>query len=213
MKKANKMIAMIIALASLAPTGLQAAAYEANIKPESPAVIQEVEDDSESFGDFENLTDEEIKELNGIYDRFEAIDEEVASGVEDIDSLTDEEYEKLYEKYADELEKLEARCEELETKAGIFDEDFYDDFEEVDYGNLTDEEIEELNGIYDRFEAIDEEVASGVEDIDSLTDEEYEKLYEKYADELEKLEARCEELETKAGIFDEDFYYDFDEDF
>ena len=71
---------------------------------------------------------------------------------------------------------------------------------EFDYGDLTEAEIKELEEIYSRYEAIFEEICPSLDE--ELSEEEFEKRVEKYADELEKLNKRAEELEKKAGWSD-----------
>lgn len=62
--------------------------------------------------------------------------------------------------------------------------------DDADYGDLTDEEIEELNGLYEQLEALNS---------DTFTDED--------AEEADAILARMTELETKAGRV-----YEFTED-
>lgn len=62
--------------------------------------------------------------------------------------------------------------------------------DDADYGDLTDEEIEELNGLYEQLEALNS---------DTFTDED--------AEEADAILARMTELETKAG-----WVYEFTED-
>ena len=66
----------------------------------------------------------------------------------------------------------------------------------VDYGSLTQKEIEEFNSIYDRLDAIDKEV---MKDADGLSDEDIYARYDQYQDETDTLMDRLEELDKKAG--------------
>ena len=73
---------------------------------------------------------------------------------------------------------------------------------DVDYSKLTPEEKDELLKIYDRVEAIMAEVFP--DSISDIFEEDIEKAFEKYEDELDKLSKRSSELEKKAGWTDED---------
>ena len=73
----------------------------------------------------------------------------------------------------------------------------------VDYGSLTQKEIEEFNSIYDRLDAIDKEV---MKDADSLSDEDIYARYDQYQDETDTLMDRLEELDKKAGWIDNEEY-------
>lgn len=92
-------------------------------------------DDADWETDYGDLTDEEIKELEGIYERYDAILEDILgvdldqmiesafSGDEtSVFGMDEAELEKKLEdglkKYEKELEQLEKRAEELEKKAG-----------------------------------------------------------------------------------------------
>lgn len=66
----------------------------------------------------------------------------------------------------------------------------------VDYGSLTQKEIEEFNSIYDRLDAIDKEV---MKDADGLSDEDIYARYDQYQDETDTLMDRLEELDKKPG--------------
>ena len=79
----------------------------------------------------------------------------------------------------------------------------------VDYGSLTQKEIEEFNSIYDRLDAIDKEV---MKDADGLSDEDIYARYDQYQDETDTLMDRLEELDKKAGLIDnEEYEYSEDE--
>ena len=79
----------------------------------------------------------------------------------------------------------------------------------VDYGSLTQKEIEEFNSIYDRLDAIDKEV---MKDADGLSDEDIYARYDQYQDETDTLMDRLEELDKKAGWIDnEEYEYSEDE--
>jgi hypothetical protein len=152
-----------------------------------------VPDDCEITIDYGNLTDEEIKELQAIYDRYEAIfNEIVPDGSEDI---SDAEFDALMQKYADELEKLDKRAAELEEKAGwfdvlgnfdgvlddLFDEDFFCDLikdldidPDADFDSITADQVVDIAGkIVDHLDA--EKITGlikgidGSENIDSAT--------------------------------------------
>ncbi len=73
---------------------------------------------------------------------------------------------------------------------------------DVDYSKLTPEEKDELLKIYDRVEAIMAEVFP--DSISDIFEEDIEKAFEKYEDELDELSKRSSELEKKAGWTDED---------
>ena len=78
----------------------------------------------------------------------------------------------------------------------------------VDYGSLTQKEIEEFNSIYDRLDAIDKEV---MKDADGLSDEDIYARYDQYQDETDTLMDRLEELDKKAGWIDNE-EYEYSED-
>ena len=78
----------------------------------------------------------------------------------------------------------------------------------VDYGSLTQKEIEEFNSIYDRPDAIDKEV---MKDADGLSDEDIYARYDQYQDETDTLMDRLEELDKKAGWIDNE-EYEYSED-
>ena len=67
----------------------------------------------------------------------------------------------------------------------------------VDYGSLTQKEIEEFNSIYDRLDAIDKEV---MKDADGLSDEDIYARYDQYQDETDTLMDRLEELDKKSRV-------------
>ena len=78
----------------------------------------------------------------------------------------------------------------------------------VDYGSLTQKEIEEFNSIYDRLDAINKEV---MKDADGLSDEDIYARYDQYQDETDTLMDRLEELDKKAGWIDNE-EYEYSED-
>lgn len=139
-------------------------------------------------GNYGKLTPDEVSLYNSICDRLNEIFE-----------LSDEKF----EQHSDEVNSLFDRLGELDEKAGWTAEYEYDDMqclecEAVDYGDLTAAEINELEGIYSRYDAIAS--ACGTYD-ESVTDEEYDRRLAKYTDELEKLDKRAAELEIKAGWY------------
>ena len=98
--------------------------------------------------------------------------------------MTDEELEAAIAPYEEELEKLEAREYELEKKAGW-------------YGDLTDEEISQLESLYDQVDAILEKAIGDNED---MTEDEIMSALTQYQDELGSLEKQIDEIEHKAGF-------------
>ena len=102
--------------------------------------------------DFNKLTDDEQKELDRIYERYEEI--EAAIYGEDFEA-TDDEIINNYSRYEKELLELEEKASVLEEKA-------------EDYGALTEDEIRELKNIYEQFDVIGEKILG---DDDNLTDE------------------------------------------
>lgn len=143
-------------------------------------------DNSEFYGD---LTDAEIEELNGIFDRIDAIYAEIYG--DDV-SLTWEEYEARYEPFEDELNKLYDREDELAVKAGWYEERTF---------TMTNAEFDELDDIYDRLSEISREIYNG--DF-YISDAEYNRRAAAYQEELDRLNAREAELEAKLG-YEDDF--------
>lgn len=139
---------------------------------------QNLFDDGQSL-DMDKLTEEEQKELNSIYERCEEINQAIFG--ENYDAA-EEEVLANYSKYEKELRELDKKAAKLEEKA-------------MDYGNLTEEEIRELQSVYERFDAIEEEVYG--EDGD-LTEEEIESRFSKYESEWNELEQKAQALEEKA---------------
>ena len=129
--------------------------------------------------DMSKLTEEEQKELDRIYERYEEI--EAAIYGEDFEA-TDDEIINNYSRYEKELLELEEKASVLEEKA-------------EDYGDLTEDEIRELKNIYEQFEVIGEKILG---DDDNLTDEELESRFSKYESEWNELEQKAETLENKA---------------
>ena len=80
--------------------------------------------------------------------------------------------------------------------------DLQEDMEKIDYGDLTDEEIKELNKCYDRLEEIDKEIYGENCDKDEAAIEAGTKKYEK---EMEQLNQRIMELEKKAGWYSDEY--------
>ncbi len=79
----------------------------------------------------------------------------------------------------------------------------------VDYGSLTQKEIEEFNSIYDRLDAIDKEV---MKDADGLSDEDIYARYDQYQDETDTLMDRLEELDKKKAGWIDNEEYEYSED-
>ena len=116
-------------------------------------------------------------------ERIEEIDAEVWTD----DDLSDDEIEARYAKYDDEITSLNAQIETLEKKAGWY---------EGCYGNLSEDEVNQLNSIYNKIDAIYDNIYNGS---DNLSDEEFASRYAKYSDEIDALEAQAIALEAKAG--------------
>ena len=98
------------------------------------------------------------------------------------DDLSDDEIEARYAKYDDEITSLNAQIETLEKKAG-----WYEGY----YGNLSEDEVNQLNSIYNKIDAI-------YDNIYNLSEEEFASRYAEYLDEIDALEAQAIALEAKA---------------
>jgi len=145
--------------------------------------------DSTDDTDYGDLTEDEITELNSLYDQLSAI--YMTAFPDDSIEYTDEEYNAFFEAHQEELDKLNDRIIELEEKAGFYS-DFYYGFDDMDYGNLTEDEITELNTLYDKVCALFDEAFPGGEE---WSDEKYDAII---ADNQELFD-RLSELEQKAG--------------
>lgn len=141
------------------------------------------EDGYNALYDTGKLTAEEAEQLQKAYERIEEIDAEVWTD----DDLSDDEIEARYAKYDDEIASLNAQIETLEKKAGWY---------EGCYGNLSEDEVNQLNSIYNKIDAIYDNIYNGS---DNLSDEEFASRYAKYSDEIDALEAQAIALEAKAG--------------
>lgn len=141
------------------------------------------EDGYNALYDTGKLTAEEAEQLQKAYERIEEIDAEVWTD----DDLSDDEIEARYAKYDDEITSLNAQIETLEKKAG-----WYEGY----YGNLSEDEVNQLNSIYNKIDAIYDNIYNGS---DNLSDEEFASRYAKYSDEIDALEAQAIALEAKAG--------------
>ena len=141
------------------------------------------EDEYNALYDTGKLTAEEAEQLQKAYERIEEIDAEVWTD----DDLSDDEIEARYAKYDDEITSLNAQIETLEKKAG-----WYEGY----YGNLSEDEVNQLNGIYNKIDAIYDNIYNGS---DNLSEEEFASRYAKYSDEIDALEAQAIALEAKAG--------------
>ena len=141
------------------------------------------EDGYNALYDTGKLTAEEAEQLQKAYERIEEIDAEVWTD----DDLSDDEIEARYAKYDDEITSLNAQIETLEKKAG-----WYEGY----YGNLSEDEVNQLNGIYNKIDAIYDNIYNGS---DNLSEEEFASRYAKYSDEIDALEAQAIALEAKAG--------------
>lgn len=137
------------------------------------------EDEYNDLYDTGKLTAEEAEQLQKAYERIEEIDAEVWTD----DDLSDDEIEARYAKYDDEITSLNAQIETLEKKAGWY---------EGCYGNLSEDEVNQLNSIYNKIDAI-------YDNIYNLSEEEFASRYAKYSDEIDALEAQAIALEAKAG--------------
>lgn len=136
------------------------------------------EDECNALYDTGKLTAEEAEQLQKAYERIEEIDAEVWTD----DDLSDDEIEARYAKYDDEITSLNAQIETLEKKAGY-------------YGNLSEDEVNQLNSIYNKINAIYDNIYNGS---DNLSEEEFASRYAKYSDEIDALEAQAIALEAKA---------------
>ena len=141
------------------------------------------EDGYNALYDTGKLTAEEAEQLQKAYERIEEIDAEVWTD----DDLSDDEIEARYAKYDDEITSLNAQIETLEKKAG-----WYEGY----YGNLSEDEVNQLNSIYNKIDAIYDNIYNGS---DNLSEEEFASRYAKYSDEIDALEAQAIALEAKAG--------------
>ena len=97
------------------------------------------EDECNALYDTGKLTAEEAEQLQKAYERIEEIDAEVWTD----DDLSDDEIEARYAKYDDEITSLNAQIETLEKKAGWY---------EGSYGNLSEDEVNQLNSIYNKID-------------------------------------------------------------
>ena len=143
------------------------------------------EDEYSALYDTGKLTAEEAEQLQKAYP-----DIQVNAGDAEVwtdDDLSDDEIEARYAKYDDEITSLNAQIETLEKKAG-----WYEGY----YGNLSEDEVNQLNGIYNKIDAIYDNIYNGS---DNLSDEEFASRYAKYSDEIDALEAQAIALEEKAG--------------
>lgn len=136
------------------------------------------EDGYNALYDTGKLTAEEAEQLQKAYERIEEIDAEVWTD----DDLSDDEIEARYAKYDDEITSLNAQIETLEKKAGCY---------EGYYGNLSEDEVNQLNSIYNKIDAI-------YDNIYNLSEEEFASRYAEYSDEIDALEAQAIALEAKA---------------
>lgn len=134
--------------------------------------------------DYGTLNQDEINRLNAIYDRLDAIVDEVYGEDEE---LTDEEFDARFAKFEEEYNNLDNEAFDLEIKAGW-------------YGDLNKEEINRLYDIYDRMDAIFDEVYGEDEE---LTDEEFDARFAKYEAEYNQLDEEAIALETRAGFLEE----------
>ena len=132
------------------------------------------------------LTDDEQKELQPIYERYEELEEEIYGKNYD---ASEDDIKKRIAEYEEELKDLETRATALEEKS-------------TDYGDLTEEEISQLNAIFDRYEEIETEIYGQNFDV---PEDEVQKRLSEYEAEWDELETKEEELEEKAGwICEED---------
>ena len=177
-RKNNVVAGTVLALAMALSVGTVAfAATATQTKADNASDIQIQQD----FNEYGNLTDAEITQLKGIYNRYEEIFDAVLGNNEE---MTDDEFNSAIAPYQAELETLDAKAFELEKKAGW-------------YGNLTDEENSQLDSLYDRVESIYEKA---IGDNENMSDEELESALAQYKDELEGLEKQINNLEQKVGF-------------
>ena len=184
LRKNSVVVGTTLALAMALSVGTVAfAATDIQTKADNASDVQT----QQEFNEYGTLTDSEITQLKGIYDRYDEIYKAVIGSNQD---MTEEEFLSAASEYQDEIKKLEAQEYELEKKAGV-------------YGNLTDDEIAELEGIYERYEAIYEAAIGDTKE--DMTEEKLEAALAPYEEELKNLESREYELEKKAGWYDEEF--------
>lgn len=135
----------------------------------------------QELNEYGNLTDSEITQLKDICNRYEKIYEAVLGNNEE---MTEDEFNSAIAPYQDELNTLDTKEFELEKKAGW-------------YGNLTNEEISQLESLGNQVESIYEKAVGYNE---NMTDEEIESALAPHKDELESLENQIDKLEQKAGF-------------
>ncbi|HRR75770.1 MAG TPA: hypothetical protein P5191_03010 [Ruminococcus sp.] len=147
--------------------------------------------------DYGDLTEDEIAELNGLYDKLCALfDEAFPDGEEWSDEV--------YDAIEADNQELFDRINELEQKAGWITEFEVTSDIDMDYGDLTEDEIAELNALFDK---LDDIYAQAFPEDREYSDEEYDAFYAEHQEELDKIYERMTELEQKAG-WCEEFSFD-----
>ncbi len=159
--------------------------------------ITEFEVTSDIDMDYGDLTEDEIDELNGLYDKLCALfDEAFPDGEEWSDEV--------YDAIEADNQELFDRINELEQKAGWITEFEVTSDIDMDYGDLTEDEIAELNALFDK---LDDIYAQAFPEDREYSDEEYDAFYAEHQEELDKIYERMTELEQKAG-WCEEFSFD-----
>ena len=156
--------------------------------------------------DYGDLTDAEIKELEGIYDRYESIFRDIYGDdllTEDESEISDAEMdaraEAGFKKYEKELEQLDQRAAELEKKAGWADEILcteteLDSVAIENLAELSEDDLATCEQLYKDADAIG--LVSVITDENS-TDEDLEKFMKEHEAEVKELDESARELEKK----------------
>ena len=175
--------------------------------------------DKEVMKDADGLSDEDIYAR---YDQYQDETDTLMDRLEELDKkagwIDNEEYEysedgynalydtgKLTAEEAEQLQKAYERIEEIDAEVWTDDDLSDDEIETLEkkagwyegcYGNLSEDEVNQLNSIYNKIDAIYDNIYNGS---DNLSDEEFASRYAKYSDEIDALEAQAIALEAKAG--------------
>ena len=204
---------VVVTMSALLMASIPALAAETSTKTVSIAVQDEAKSDSadtevfpdEIEVDYGDLTDE-IKELEGIYDRYEAIFRDIYGDdllTEDENEISDAEMdaraEAGFKKYEKELEQLDQRAAELEKKAGWADEILcteteLDSVAIENLAELSEDDLAACEQLYKDAEAIG--LVSVITDENS-TDENLEKFMKEHEAEVKELDESARELEKK----------------
>lgn len=205
---------VVVTMSALLMASIPALAAETSTKTVSIAVLDEAKSDSadtevfpdEIEVDYGDLTDAEIKELEGIYDRYEAIFRDIYGDdllTEDENEISDAEMdaraEAGFKKYEKELEQLDQRAAELEKKAGWADEILgteteLDSVAIENLAELSEDDLAACEQLYKDADAIG--LVSVITDENS-TDEDLEKFMKEHEAEVKELDESARELEKK----------------